>query len=286
MDSNSNSTMDDGESVSARKVYHSELARQRERSGLSLGELNSRTKYDPSYLFRLENGERLGSIDAARVLDRYYDTGNLIVGLWKLAKREGAKSRYEGFMEVEAEAGSMQQFVAGVIPGLLQTERYAQVQLGSSWGATEEQCAEWVRERMARQERILGTANLLTYRVLIDESALRRRLPDDDAWTEQLERLIHAAQLPHVTVHLVDFASGPHPMLGGSLTLLWLPSGRNIAYLEGSVSGQLIEESEEVETLRLAYDQLRDFALSPERTLAVLRSVLEDHTSCSSQPQS
>jgi|GEM_PF-4885396 len=92
--------------------------------------------------------------------------------------------------------------------------------------------------------------------------------------------------MPHVTVHIVGFSAGPHTMLGGSLTLLWLPSGRNIAYLEGSVSGQLIEESEEVETLRLTYDRLRDFAMPPEGSLAMLRSVLEDHTSCSSQPQS
>jgi hypothetical protein len=66
--------------------------------------------------------------------------------------------------------------------------------------------------------------------------------------------------------------------------MLWLNSGRSIAYLEGSQSGQLIEDAEEAEQLRLTYDQFRDFALSPEKSLALLRTTLEDHQSCSSQP--
>ncbi|SEG30177.1 Helix-turn-helix domain-containing protein [Actinacidiphila yanglinensis] len=281
-DSNSNASGECG--TSARRIYAKELARLRERAGLSLVQLGEQTRYEQSYLHRLEKGDRLGSSDVPRVLDRFYGTGDLLWDLWQLAKKEKRQGRYEGFMDAEAEAGSMQQFVGGVIPGLLQTERYAASLMSSNLSTSVEEMNRRVRERMARQARLFGKANLLDYRVLVDESAIRRRLADPEAWTEQLERIVQAAELRHVVLHVVPFGAGPHALLGGSLTLLWLPSGRNIAYLEGSVTGQLIEDSEEAEHLRLAYDRLRDFAMTPEDSLALIRTALEDHV-CSSLPR-
>ncbi|WP_435128439.1 helix-turn-helix domain-containing protein [Actinacidiphila sp. bgisy144] len=283
--SNSNGNASSDQNPSARRIYAKELGRLRERSGLSLMQLGTETRYEQSYLHRLEKGERLGSSDVPRVLDRYYDTGDLLADLWELAKREKTQGQYEGFMDAEAEARNMQEFVAGVIPGLLQTERYAASLLSTDMTASLDEVARRVRERMARQARLFGGTNLLEYRGVIHEAALHSALKDPDAWTEQLERLIAAAGMRHITLHVMPFSAGPHIMLGGSLTMLWLNSGRNIGYLEGNVSGQLIEDSEEAEQLRLAYDQFRDFALSPEESLALLRTTLEDHQSCSSQPR-
>ena len=61
-----------------------------------------------------------------------------------------------------------------------------------------------------------------------------------------------------------------------SVQLLWLPSGRTVAYIEGSWSGQLVQETEDVDRLRFAYDLLRDSALSTADSLALLRTTLED----------
>ncbi|WP_405586528.1 Scr1 family TA system antitoxin-like transcriptional regulator [Streptomyces sp. NBC_01190] len=72
---------------------------------------------------------------------------------------------------------------------------------------------------------------------------------------------------------------------GGHSKLLWLPNGRTVAYLESSWYGQIVEETEEVEHLRLSYDRLRDSALSASESLGLLRSMLEDHTSCTTPEQ-
>lgn len=283
--SDSDSNAAGGQGPSARRIYAKELAKLRERAGLTLVQLGEQTRYEQSYLHRLERGERLGSSDVPKVLDKFYGTGDLLADLWKLAKREKKQGRYEGFMDVEAEARNMQQFVAGLIPGLLQTERYAASLLSSDLSASLAEVNRRVQERMARQARLFGKKNLLDYRGLIHESALRSGLKDHDAWTEQLERLIEAAGLRHVSLHVVPFSAGPHFMFGGSLSMLWLPSGRNIAYVEGSLSGDVIEDAEEAEQLRLTYDQFRDLALTPEGSLDLLRTVLEEHTSCSSLPR-
>jgi len=273
---------DDGE-LSARAVLQSELMRQREKAGWTFAELGERCRYDGSYLHRLEKGVRLGSLDAIGVLDRVYGTGEHLSNLWRLAKREVQANRYQGFMDLAAEATSMQQFSAGAIPGLLQTERYAEAQLRTDDPDTDELLAEQVRARLDRQAGLFEAAKPLRYRVLLDEAVIRRPTLDPEVWTEQLERLIFAAGMPNISLHVVLFRAGLHNLLGGSLTLLWLPSGRNVAYVESSWSGQLIEETEEVEQLRLSYDRLRDSALPPDESLELLRTVLEDHTSCSPQ---
>ncbi|MEU6853640.1 helix-turn-helix transcriptional regulator [Actinacidiphila alni] len=268
--------------ISARDVFRDELTRQRERAGWTLAEVAERSRYDGSYLQRLEKGDRIGSIDAIGVLDRIYGTGDLLKGLWRLAKREVKSNRYQGFMDLEAEAGSMQQFSVSAVPGLLQTEAYATAQLGTDDPESDDLLAEHVEARMRRQGRLFDAAKPLRYRALLDESVIRRPTLDPAVWTEQLERLIFSAGLPHISLHVVPFSAGLHNLLGGSLTLLWLPSGRNVAYVESSLNGQLIEETEEVESLRLSYDRLRDSALSPGETRALLQTALEDHKSCSS----
>ncbi|MEC3997698.1 DUF5753 domain-containing protein [Actinacidiphila sp. DG2A-62] len=210
------------------------------------------------------------------VLDRLYGTGELLSTLWRAAKREEGRSRYQGFGDLEAEATGIQEFSVCTVPGLLQTPGYAEAQLRVHRPGSDEQLADQVRERIDRQIRLTGDKPL-DYRGLLDEAVIRRQAPDAAVWAEQLERLIEAAQWSNVTLHVVPLAGKFHNLLGSSLQLLWLPSGRTVAYVESSWSGQLIEETEEVEHLRLSYDRLRDSALTPSESLELLRATLEDH---------
>lgn len=272
-----NATEDD--ELSPRNMLAAELRRQRERAGWTLMEVSERSNYDPSYLHRLETGARLGSHDVMVVLDRLYGTGDLLSKLWRRAKREEGQRRYQGFRDLEAEATGIQEFSVSTVPGLLQTPGYAEELLRSFGPDSEEQLADQVRDRISRQERLTGSKPL-NYRALLDESVIRRRTVSPNAWAEQLERLVHAAQEPNIALHIVSHTAGLHSLLNSPLQLLWLPGGRTVAYVESSRSGQLFEEAEEVEHLRLSYDQLRDSALSPSESLELLRVTLEDHQSC------
>lgn len=276
-----NSNGDDG--LSARVVYHDELLRQRERSGWTLAQLSERTKYDTSYLQRLEKGGRLGSLDAAGALDRTYGTGDLLKGLWRLARREASADRFEGFTELEADASGIQEFCVCTVPGLLQTPRYAEAQLRTG-SVAENLLPGEVQARIVRQELLVGPKPV-HYRGLLDESVIRRPTSDPDVWTDQLEHLVEAAQRPNISLQVVPFGVGLHDLLGSSLQLLWLVSGRTVAYVESSRFGQLIDDIEQVEQLRLSYDRVRDAALSTAQTLELLRDVLEDHASCSTPCQ-
>ncbi|WP_335982859.1 helix-turn-helix domain-containing protein [Streptomyces sp. CA2R106] len=265
----------DGEGLSARALYAGELAFRRRQSGMTLVQLAEKCCFEQSYLHRLEHGERLGTVETAAALDRVYGTGDLLVKLWHLAKRETKDRLLLGLAPLEVDAVSIQEYAVGAVPDLLQTRAYAQEQLQLARLGTAQVAAQ-VAARLDRQER-LARQDPVHYRVLIDEAVLRRKARDAQTWTAQLERLIEAAQQPDVALHVVPFGAGPHH-IRSSLELVYFRDGRTVAYTQGSWSGHLTEDPEEVEPLRLAYDVLRDTSLAPAESLVFLRALLDEHT--------
>ncbi|WP_420903339.1 Scr1 family TA system antitoxin-like transcriptional regulator [Streptomyces boncukensis] len=79
---------------------------------------------------------------------------------------------------------------------------------------------------------------------------------------------------------MLPFSAGPLHSLGGSITLLWLADGKCLAYTEGSYDGRVFANRKHVESLHLAYDQLRDAALTPHQSRAFIERLLEDCPPC------
>lgn len=263
------------EEGSARWVLACELRRLRESSGRSLAQLADEINYDRTYLHRLETGERLSKLPVMEALDRVYGTGELLVSLWKLARLDAFADRYKLFMKYEAKAVIMHKYMLG-IPGLLQTEDYARLVLSSAPSPMcPNELEELVAARIGRQD-LLSTSPPPSLRVILDEAALMRPSADARIWRGQLSHLIGASELPNITIQVLSFAAGPHDLMGGSLSLLWTTDGAAVAYLEGNKSGDLIEDPAEVVQLRLSYDHLRDMALSPPDSIALIKQLLED----------
>ncbi|UUU32890.1 helix-turn-helix domain-containing protein [Streptomyces sp. CA-210063] len=167
----------DGERGSGRAALGRTLRFLREKAGKTLAQLAAETSYDKSYLFRLEKGERLSKRAVMEDLDTYYDSGDLLVRLWKDTQREVIKDKYKAYMELEATARILWMFQLRV-PGLLQTEDYARTVLsGLSRAQTTadngEEFEEQVAARMGRQE-LLHRQPAPSVRVIMDVGAVRR----------------------------------------------------------------------------------------------------------------
>lgn len=263
------------EEDSGRSTLARALKVLRERAGKSLAQLAEDTAYDKSYLCRLESGERLSKRPVMVDLDAYYGTGDLLVGLWRLAHRDVFKVQYKAFMRYEADAVIMHKYMQ-VMPGLLQTEEYAREVLSSAPGPLSEgEIEEQVAVRVGRQE-LLRRDPAPHIRVLLDESVLRRPAADPDVWRGQLQRLVDSAGEPSIVLQVLPFTAGVHDLMGGSLSLLWQSDGSAVAYLEGNKFGELIEDAEKVSAYRLSYDQIRDRALSPPDSVAFIECILKE----------
>ncbi|ARH92090.1 helix-turn-helix domain-containing protein [Streptomyces lydicus] len=260
---------------SARWVLACELRRLREASGRSLAQLAEETNYDRTYLHRLETGERLSKLPVMEALDAVYGTGELLVRLWRLARLDAFKDRYREFMRYEAKATIIHKYSL-IVPGLLQTEDFARLAL--SMGPTpmsRDDLEENVAARMSRQE-LLRCNPSPSVRIILDESVLRRPVLDPLVWHDQLTKIAEAAARPTVTVQVLPFSAGVQRLAGSPLTLLWMADDSAVAYLEGNGSGELVEDPEEVQRYRLSYDRLRDAALSPDNSFALIEQLVKE----------
>ncbi|MEV5527717.1 helix-turn-helix domain-containing protein [Streptomyces prunicolor] len=267
------------EEESGRATLGRTLRFLREKAGKSLGQLAQETSYDKSYLYRLEKGERLSKRAVMEDLDSYHGSGDLLVRLWRDARDEVVKDEYKGFMELESTARVMWMFQLRV-PGLLQTEDYARAVLSGLSGAQTtagngEAVEEQIALRMGRQE-LLYREPAPSVRVILDEGALRRPVPDAKVWTDQLSHLVDAAELPSVALQVLPYAAGVHDLMDSHLWLLWQRVGDPVAYVEGNGFGELIDDPDKVLSFRLSYDLVRDAALTPAESTAFIKRLLEE----------
>jgi hypothetical protein len=197
--------------------------------------------------------------------------------LWEIARDQSAfRDKYQRYMLLESTAESIYMYSQGVLPGLLQTEAYARELLGQSMAEID--IDEQVTARLDRQV-ILRGDDAVEFRAVIDESTLRRPLRDTQTWRQQLAHLVAMAELPNVAIQVLPLTAGLHCLSNTDLILLWQPDGTYVAYSETGYYGELYEDSRDARPMRVAYDRLRDLALSPRDSVALIEQLMED-SSC------
>lgn len=257
-------------------LFGSRVRRLRTAAGLTQAELGEKTHVVSTRITQIERSSGAKpTLELARALDAALGADNLLVDLWPYVYREAFPDWSRAFMAHSQRAVSIGEYAAQVVPGLLQTEAYARAVLSlDPLLSGEEQLEERVAARLGRQER-LASPDRPELWVVLDESVLRRPVGGPAVMREQLARLLEAAAEPRVTVQVLPFDQGGHGTMGGSLTVLTLPDGSEVAYTEGADYGQLTEDPAEVSRYSLIYDRLRAVALPPLMSLDMIRSVME-----------
>ncbi|WP_307132751.1 helix-turn-helix domain-containing protein [Streptomyces aurantiacus] len=259
-------------------LFGTRVRRLRTAAGLTQAELGSRVHVASTRITQIErtSGAR-PTLALARALDAVLGADDLLVELWPYVYREAFPNWSRAFIAHSEQAVSIREYAAHVVPGLLQTKEYARAVL--SVGLTlsgDEQLEERLTVRMTRQER-LASPDRPELWVVLDEAVLRRPIGGREVTGAQLERLLVAAAERHITVQVLPFDQGEHDVMGGSLTVLTLPDGSEVAYTEGAHYGQLIEDPDEVGRFAVTYDRLRANALPPLMSLDMIRSAMEGY---------
>ncbi|MFE7930792.1 helix-turn-helix domain-containing protein [Streptomyces sp. NPDC057456] len=265
-----------GRSQQPRKRFAEELRLLRNARGETLRELAEQLGWTASALGKMESGSNLGSPELAEALDTYYGTPGLLLALWEVAMGDNSqfKEQYRRYMEREAEAVTMWHYAASAPPGLLQTPAYARAALAAG-GLFGEKLEEQVEARLSRRK-LLEDKDAPTFRVILSEAVLRTQLADPRDWQEQLEYLLETCDRPNITIQVLPFSAGPHPLMNTAVMFLRMPDSSTLAYSENDLRGELIEEYETVEHLQRRYDASRDLALSPAESRKAIMRILEE----------
>ncbi|MGW0615144.1 helix-turn-helix domain-containing protein [Streptomyces sp. NPDC002788] len=263
-------------SISLPALYGVKLRKLRIRAGFTQRRLGDKIPIAHSRIAQFELGKETPPEDVNARLDAILGADGDLIDLWGHIKRTPIPDWARKFVEYEAKATRMLKYMAQAVPGLLQTEAYARALLRISRPRdTDAEVEELVTARLARQAILERSAPPLLWCIL-DEAVLRRPVGGRAVMREQLAHVLRMARTPHVVVQVLPFGQGEHPVMGGSLTLLGFERGPDVAYTEGSHSGELVETPEEVAEYALAYDLLQAKALPPDESLAVIRSAMEE----------
>ncbi|MGW6026583.1 DUF5753 domain-containing protein [Streptomyces sp. NPDC055099] len=156
----------------------------------------------------------------------------------------------------------------------MQTKRYARAQFEAhNPKASQAEIDELVTARMTRQA-LLGGSDAPDHSLILDEAVIRRPFGSPAVMREQLSRLIDIAATTSI-IQVLPFSSGAHGLVGGSLTLMTLADGAQIAYEESISTGTLLEDKAIVIERQRAYDRIRADALSREKTATFIRHAME-----------
>ncbi|RUL92314.1 MULTISPECIES: DUF5753 domain-containing protein [Micromonospora] len=178
---------------------------------------------------------------------------------------------------IEREARSLRSYQPLVLPGLLQTERYARALFGSAGQYTPDDIERLVAARMSRQSVLSGDAPpWLT--AVIDEGALRRSVGGPEVMRQQVESLAATADLPHVRVHVVPLSAGAYAGLSGPFVIASSADNRTAGYLDTQLHGKVVSDPAELVALMAAWENVRGEALSHRQSIELLREVAETWT--------
>lgn len=182
------------------------------------------------------------------------------------------ENEFPGF---ENDASRIRVFIPLVLPGLLQTQEYAEafMKIGPRPPA-------WRREALAtrlRRQEILDrtNGNAPELIAIVTEASLLYQWGSRADRQDQIQHLIKIGQRPNVDLRIQRFADGPPRGLMSAINVFDFPEEGEppIAYTETDIGIQEVTSTEHVAMYSQSFDRAVDGALEPDDTTLYLRQL-------------
>jgi transcriptional regulator with XRE-family HTH domain len=262
-----------------------ELRRRRLQAGVHVEKAARAAGVAKSTLQRWEAGESSAQLSAVALLFQLYGADDAeIAELGEVAR--GARRRgwwvpwndvispsAVTYFGLESEAVQMAEFQPLLVPGLLQTEGYAEAVLrAAAPDDSDEQIKRRVEFRMLRQQR-----DDLDLSVVIGEAALRIPVGGSAVMRHQLQRLIEAAEEGRYKIQVFPATAGEHGSMMCGFTMLRFRAAVDVplVYLEAHDVSVYLEEEPEIQQYASLYQRLSAVALSVEDSVRIISKIAE-----------
>jgi len=275
-----------GDPAPLRWLIGVELARHRYAAKLSLTEASDHSGISRAKLGHLETGrQQQDPDDIIRLLKTYQvDQGDIdrLISLtsradeatWWAPWAQVVPDWLKTFVGLEGLAECEFVFEPLIIPGLLQLEQYAAAVTANTPRVRADHSERFVGFRIARTRRLTDPERPLKVHAVLTEGALRLAVGSPELRRAQLQHLLALAALPTVTIQVVRPEDGPHTALTGQFVLLGFESVRSIGYVELHDGALYLQDADQVRTYNMVRKDLQRAALSPERSIALIQSML------------
>lgn len=274
-----------------RRRLAAELRRLRQAAKLTIEQVAESLEWSPGKVSKIENARvSVMPRDARRLLDAYGITEgqerDLLLSLARESRERGWWQQYGEtvpewfaiYVGLEAEASAISAYQAEIVPGLLQTHRYAAaLHRAELMNATEEEIERHVTVRMERQAR-LRQPDAPQLWVVLNEAVIRRMIGERAVMHEQLMKLTEVSSAPNITLQVLPFSAGAHASMDSAFSILGFdpPADGEIVYFEHPTCSLYLERPEEVARYRLVYEHLRAASLSLDESRRLIARSAED----------
>ncbi|MFJ2302178.1 helix-turn-helix transcriptional regulator [Streptomyces sp. NPDC087787] len=239
----------------------------RKRSGLNQQQLGDAIGYSLEQVASVEQGRRPAKAAFTVAADRVLEAGGVLEALQDEVDRAKLPRFFRNVALLEAEALSRFSYDPLLIPGLLQTEAYAQALLEAHFPPLDEEIVEQhVAARLARQALLSRKSPPMVFVFIVEEGALRRFVGSNAVMRQQLKHLLTCAQMRNVELQVMPTARGVHSGLNGPMVLLESMDRRRHVYVDAQGVVSVRSDEDEVSEFWLRYGMLRTQALNTEES--------------------
>lgn len=271
-----------GPTVGRRKL-RSAIRRAREAAGLTQEQVAAAMDWSLSKLIRIESGYVSISTNDVKALLNHYQVVDpeQVAELVQLARisrqrtwwsqyRDVVRPAYYSYIGLEAESTELYFYQSVGMPGLLQTEAYAQAVLRTVIPKLDDpvEAQTSVALRLRRQREVLSRPDPPSIVVVLDEAALHRQTGGPEVIRDQLLHLLDLAQAGQITVQVLPFTSTVYTPLG-QFVIVRFAGGEDadIVYLESTGLEDVLDHPDAVTAHLRTFAGLRAAALSAAASL-------------------
>ncbi|MFI7635607.1 Scr1 family TA system antitoxin-like transcriptional regulator [Nonomuraea sp. NPDC049400] len=260
----------------ARAEYGARMRKFRTSHGLSQERLAAApgVTYSESQIGAVERGKRTPSEAFTEEIERVLGLNGELKELLPEIHTDLGPAWFRPWPGIEAAAHAIRTSEPLVIPGLLQTERYAEQVLLGEPGTTRDQVQKAVKVRLKRQA-VFDQPKPPMYSTLIDESVLFRPIGGAEVMREQLAHLLTVMEHPCITVRIVPLSAGMTTGLLGAFEIAQVDGSPDAAYLESALTGEVISRVDKVRDLGVRWDALSSMAHPVNISEKVIRKMME-----------
>jgi transcriptional regulator with XRE-family HTH domain len=267
-----------------------ELRKMRRARNLTTAQVAKDLGWSESKVSRIETGKSpLSDQDAKLLLAQYgvdkSEEVRQFVSLTRKSRQNGwwhsfgdaLPEWFKPYLGFEADAASIFTYQNELVPGLMQTEGYAQAVIRPM---NPEMSADEVEARAsarARRQEILRTEDAPKLWAIVNEAVLRRVVGSAEIMREQMLALADLAEdLTNVTVQVLAFDAGAHASQGYSFSLLTFEDvPGSIIYSEGITSATYLDKQSELSRHEDIFQRLVAASERPEKSIAMIRNAAE-----------
>jgi transcriptional regulator with XRE-family HTH domain len=248
--------------------------------GMTVDQVAAELLCSPSKVSRMETGQRGATARDVRDLCELYEVTDpeeraRMTRLAAEGKQQGWWQSYEldyfaTYVGLEEDATATKNFQSTTVPGLLQTADYARAMHESGVPEfTRERIEKIIQARLKRQQSLTKDSPLRLWAIL-DEPVLHRLVGGFHVMRDQLQRMIHAAQLPNVTIQVIPFSAGAHPAMESSFDILEFSATPSLVYVEGLIGYMYLERPQDLLRYEEVFERLCSIALSPQESIELI----------------